>query len=148
MGQIQGLPPPLGSQVVSEDLCRRWMLFQGRQISPCVSGFPILKYEWSPLPTDLCTCKNMKGMCLMYIYGKKVGALCCGFLEISKALGQGHYRRRTHSHLWYLFRIFSVTFRGILDCLFSPQKFLLLKLKSLNLQNFQIGSHKFFSCIC
>lgn len=86
MGQIQCLPPPLGSQVVSEDLCRGWMLFQGRQISLCVSGFPILKYEWSPLPRDLCTCKNMKGMCLMYIYGNEVGVCAVDFLRSAKPL--------------------------------------------------------------
>lgn len=103
MGQIQCLPPAPGSQVVSEDLYKGWVLFQGRKISLRVSGFPILKYEWSPLPTDLCTCKNMKGMCLMYIYGNEVDSLCCELLELSKALEQRHYRRQTHSHLWYLF---------------------------------------------
>uniref|UniRef100_A0A8C3R6G7 Epidermal growth factor n=1 Tax=Cyanoderma ruficeps TaxID=181631 RepID=A0A8C3R6G7_9PASS len=93
----------LQDYVVSEDLYRGWILFQVRQISLCVSGFPVLEYEWFPLPTHLCTCKNMKGLCLTYIYGNKVDALCCGFLELSKALGQQHYRRQTHSHLWYLF---------------------------------------------
>lgn len=99
MGQIQCLPPLLGSQVVREDLYRGWMLFQGRQTSLCVSGFPILKYELSPLPTDLCTSKNMEGMCLMCICGNEVNALCCGSLEHSKALGQRHYWRQSQGHL-------------------------------------------------
>lgn len=140
MGQIQCLPPPLGSQVVGEDLFRGWMLFQGRQISLCASGFPILKYEWSAQPTDFSSCKNMKGMYLMYIYGNEVDALCCGFLELRKALGNRHYRRQTHSHLWYLFWIFSVTFRGIY---FHFRSFFSWNW-SLNLQNFQIGSLFFF----
>lgn len=101
MGQIQCLPPSLGSPVVSEDLYRGWILFQGRQISLCVSGFPILKDEWSPLPTDLCTSRNMKGTCLMCICGNEVNALCCGSLELSKALGLRHYWRQTQGHLWY-----------------------------------------------
>lgn len=64
------------------------MLFQGRQTSLCVSGFPILKYERSPLPTDLCTSRIWKE-CVPCAYVGMKSMLCAvDLLSTAKPLGK------------------------------------------------------------
>lgn len=112
-----------------------------------ILGFLIFKYEWPPLPTDLCTCRNMKRMYLMYIHRNEVDALCSEFPKLSKAVGRSHYWRWTHGHLWYLLWIFSVNFRGIENYLFSPHWVSPIATEVYNCRTFKLD-HIFFSFIC